>query len=288
MMLQFCKPDGYLYAIFERKSMKNNNTLTCFYRHSLLCLSAVLILSGCFAEPKPAQLTFTPFYERTALNCAVTFEQQHQFWRYQQLQFFVSDFALQDELSAPNEWQKLNLTENNFQHANVALLGEHCGDKANWQVNFSYFPLTEKPVKLRFTLGVPFELNHANPLRQPSPLNLPSMFWVWQTGHKFLRLELAAQHDNWIYHLGSTGCKAPSPVRAPEQACLYPNRIAFEVTVSAKNNRLVFDLAELIKNLTLGATTSCQSAPGDESCRVLLENMTNLASQRVIRVMHSD
>ena len=44
---------------------------------------------------------------------------------------------------------------------------------------------------IRLTVGVPFELNHANPLAAAAPLDRGEMFWSWQSGHKFLRADLA-------------------------------------------------------------------------------------------------
>ena len=35
---------------------------------------------------------------------------------------------------------------------------------------------------VRFTLGIPFALNHADVGALPSPLNVPTMFWSWQGG----------------------------------------------------------------------------------------------------------
>ncbi len=44
---------------------------------------------------------------------------------------------------------------------------------------------------VRFTLGVPFDLNHGDPTIAPSPLNLSAMFWAWQSGYKFVKIDMA-------------------------------------------------------------------------------------------------
>lgn len=44
---------------------------------------------------------------------------------------------------------------------------------------------------VRFTLGVPFDLNHADPTIAPSPLNISAMFWAWQSGYKFVKIDMA-------------------------------------------------------------------------------------------------
>src|SRR5690606_516923 len=38
---------------------------------------------------------------------------------------------------------------------------------------------------LEFRLGVPFKLNHADPLTAKPPLDDGSLFWAWQQGYKF-------------------------------------------------------------------------------------------------------
>ena len=45
---------------------------------------------------------------------------------------------------------------------------------------------------VRFTLGVPFELNHSDPTLALSPLNFSGMFWVWQSGYKFVKIDMAS------------------------------------------------------------------------------------------------
>ncbi|HEY0395283.1 MAG TPA: MbnP family copper-binding protein [Candidatus Elarobacter sp.] len=65
---------------------------------------------------------------------------------------------------------------------------------------------------VRFTLGVPDALNHADATLADAPLNVTGMFWSWQDGYKFLRLDLrtaaapGASATTWLVHLGSTAC----------------------------------------------------------------------------------
>jgi uncharacterized repeat protein (TIGR04052 family) len=81
----------------------------------------------------------------------------------------------------------------------------------------------EKFNGVRLTLGVPFDLNHANPLTAAAPLNRGDLFWAWQTGYKFLRVDLAEQGREWSFHLGSTGCSSASALRPPAAPCAQPN-----------------------------------------------------------------
>ncbi len=53
--------------------------------------------------------------------------------------------------------------------------------------------------------------NHANPAAALAPLNVGSMFWTWQLGYKFLRLDVRRQDSDtsaWSLHLGSEGCQS--------------------------------------------------------------------------------
>lgn len=82
---------------------------------------------------------------------------------------------------------------------------------------------------VRFTVGVPFELNHANQLTAAIPLDRGDLFWTWQAGYKFMRADAAIDGREWSFHLGSTGCVSASAVRPPQQPCAQPNRVRVEL-----------------------------------------------------------
>lgn len=140
---------------------------------------------------------------------------------------------------------------------------------------------------IRFKLGVPFALNHADATLAPSPLNLTSLWWNWRGGYKFLRIDLisatlpdamrpggrprqlthspAPQHTSpghsapspheqspgFAIHLGSTACQAATNMQAPTR-CANPNLA--EVTLNNFNpaqNVIVADLAALVASTNL-------------------------------------
>lgn len=232
-------------------------------------------------------------WQGKALNCHSLFtsDNNNQKWAIEQFQFFISDIAV---ASSNLHWQNVDLTVNSSQANNTVLVGTNCQSSRsskqlesnnNWTINFDS-PLPNNDIQtLRFTLGVPFSVNHLNPISQKSPLNMPSMFWVWQTGHKFMRLELKSKNEQWLFHLGSVGCHSASVMRAPSQPCRYPNTFTFEVPVDAeKGNELVLniDLSKLLTSVELEQTTSCQSQPDNPHCQLLISNLTN-AQQRIQR-----
>ena len=78
-----------------------------------------------------------------------------------------------------------------------------------------------------FDLGVPFALNHQDVTVAASPLNLPPMWWNWQGGYKFVRVDMKTDAEAtagaWFIHLGSTGCAAENQATPPTTACARPN-----------------------------------------------------------------
>ena len=124
---------------------------------------------------------------------------------------------------------------------------------------------------IEFELGVPFDRNHANPLAAPPPLNVASMFWTWQTGYKFLRLDVGT---DWSFHLGSTGCVSESAVRPPE-VCRQPNRSTIRLPAAvAFDSVVVVDLDGLLAGLDIAVAENCVEAYGErEDCRQLLTKL---------------
>lgn len=151
---------------------------------------------------------------------------------------------------------------------------------------------------LRFTLGVPFALNHADASIAPSPLNLTSMFWSWQGGYKFVRIDLsttgapqsitpgdqpkfgdknASKRLGFAIHLGSTMCAAESTTDKPTE-CKNPNRpvITFAAFDPA-SNVVVADLKGLLQGVNIDVNApdtpaGCMSTPNDPDCNPLMRN----------------
>jgi len=240
----------------------------------ILLLALIFFLAACDGALKEQEnsfnsIEFTPHFNGEALQCNRDFVIDNYQWQFNQLQFFISSI----EIKVNDTWLKPTLIISSYQTEEIALLGEYCADtnQENWQLVFN--DIFEKASQIRFTLGLPFAVNHLNPLTQESPLNIPSMFWGWQKGHKFLRLEMTSANDSWLFHLGSVGCKASSPLRAPKQECLYPNRYTYKLPISRTNNKISVDLSALIQGIKLSAETSCQSSPENKSCQQIIKNL---------------
>lgn len=182
-----------------------------------------------------------------------------------------------------------------WQYENVALLDfeDRSGNCANGTPQIRTEVVGTVPAGtytgVEFTLGVPFNLNHNDATLAPSPLNLTSMWWNWQGGYKFVRIDLehqmgmgevprTQQHSppdghgghggqdghgghggesggrvqGFLIHLGSTACQVEGNAMRPTTTCGNPNTatIAFE-NFDPDSDVIVADLAALVANSNL-------------------------------------
>jgi uncharacterized repeat protein (TIGR04052 family) len=165
------------------------------------------------------------------------------------LQFYIYDVELLDEQGTA---QPLTLSDQApWQSAQVALI-DLAGDAVTQRrttirgrVNAGG---TAKYSGLRFTVGVPFALNHANPLTAAAPLDRGELFWTWQSGYKFLRVDFVADGKESSFHLGSTGCSSPSALRPPTTPCAQPNRVRVELKGDPLQQVVRLQLPVLVAN----------------------------------------
>jgi uncharacterized repeat protein (TIGR04052 family) len=145
------------------------------------------------------------------------------------LQFYVHSIELVDEHGKPHPFRFA--AEPPWQSERVALI-DLAGDPSTPR-HLAIDGTVEREAGaysgIRLTVGVPFELNHANPLAAAAPLDRGEMFWNWQSGHKYLRADLAVAGHEWSFHLGSTGCSSASALRPPAQPCAQPNEMRIEL-----------------------------------------------------------
>jgi len=151
---------------------------------------------------------------------------------------------------------------------------------------------------VRFTVGVPFALNHLDHNRQPAPLNVTSMFWAWRSGYKFLRFEFrtSGPAGALFVHLGSTGCVVDSAVSPLTKECGQSNRAVVELRGLTPGREVIaLDVAALVAGANLDenqpqTARGCMSAPNDNDCAPLFANLGMpfgnhaAGAQRVFRV----
>ncbi len=190
---------------------------------------------------------------------------------FRDLRFYVSGVRLLDgegnetpvELTQDGTWQYENVALLDFEDAS----GE-CAEGTNEALNdvvVGTVPAGEY-TGVRFELGVPFELNHADAAVAPPPLNEAAMFWVWAAGYKFLRIDITNENappdDAWFIHLGSENCVSGAPTEPPTEACGRPGLPTITLDgFDPATQTIVGDIAALVAGEDVNADTP-DSAPG--------------------------
>lgn len=185
--------------------------------------------------------------------------------------------AVSFELEQDGMWQTENLALLDFENAEAG-----CSDTGTAALNGEIVGMAPEGdyVGLTFDLGVPFELNHIDVTTAPSPLNVAAMFWNWQFGYKFIRVDLvtdAEENSGWFIHLGSTGCESVAGAIAPQGTCSNPNitTITFD-EFDFENGVIVTDLGALLTDVALYENTlmppGCMSGTDDPDCPTLFSN----------------
>jgi uncharacterized repeat protein (TIGR04052 family) len=174
------------------------------------------------------------------------------------LQLYVSEVEL---LRGDGKWERLALTSTpTWQSERVALLDltgaqpERRGEVTGTMKGKS----RQSYAGVRFVVGVPFDLNHANPLSAGAPLNRAELFWSWQSGYKFLRVELTDHEHAGAFHLGSTGCSSASALRPPQLPCHRPNVMRVELRdFDPMSQPIEIRVAELVAALRQSNQAAC-------------------------------
>jgi uncharacterized repeat protein (TIGR04052 family) len=188
----------------------------------------------------------------------------------QDLRFYVSDVRL---VAADGSTVPVTLDDDGaWQAKGVALLSWCADGKADVHDVVGGTVARGAYRGVRFALGVPDELNHADATVAEAPLNVTGMYWSWNAGYKFLRFDMRTSRDDgsaastWLVHLGSTGC-TPSGAAI---RCRYPNRPSVALAnFDWRANVIVADVGALLAGADLTAHRGggeCMSEPGDADC----------------------
>ncbi|MEM9978764.1 MAG: MbnP family copper-binding protein [Cyanobacteria bacterium P01_D01_bin.2] len=217
--------------------------------------------------------------------------------------FYVSEVALLD--AEGNEVPLILQQDGKWQHQDVALVDfeDKTGACTNGTPDTRAQVIGSVPAGdyqgLKFTLGVPFALNHVDSTLAPSPLNLTSMWWNWNFGYKFARIDLipaaaqSRQHGGqgdghgstgkteefpgFSTHLGSVGCQMDA-AQAPV-VCSLPNRADVVFTdFDPTQDVVVADLAALFATTNVtenqeDTAVGCMSSPADGDCAGIMQTL---------------
>ncbi len=273
----------------------------------VLASSTALFVGGCGEDPEEeGDGTVTVSFQAMVGDKAFTCEDTYEGIGASGASLSVSDFRLYLTnvrlltssgevplvMAADGKWQYKTETD---QTEDVALLDFENGQGScingnsdlNAQIVGNVPAGTYTGVK--FDLGVPPVLNHGDAAVAPSPLNLSRMFWNWNAGYKFIRLDATtdALEEGFRMHLGSTACTKDDST--DEVTCGNPNRPTIELTgFDPTSETITVDLAALLDGYDLSANApdtppGCMSDPADPDCASIFSNLGLMGEQKFFR-----
>ncbi|MFM7203787.1 MAG: MbnP family copper-binding protein [Myxococcota bacterium] len=192
----------------------------------LLPLVASVITACLEPEGRAVELVMVPTLAGHPLQCERPLQlESGRTWRMSTLLFFAHNLRLVDaqgqeqplRLEPDERWQQENLALLDFENAQESC--ENGSTLLNTSLRGHVIP--GRYEQLRATLGVPFELNHSDPMQAQAPLTETTMHWGWQGGYKFFRLDGRLDAHPVVIHLGSTGCRGKI---GNIEGCDRPNR----------------------------------------------------------------
>lgn len=233
-------------------------------------LTALFLLLGfvasCAKPPIPVSIPFVAKFGSASLGC----EERNGATQLTDLRFYVQDVQL---ITAGGDVVAVSLDPDNmWQQRDLALLDLEDGSGSCLNGTGETNETMRGTVPggeyrgLSFTVGVPFERNHADPLQAKAPLGDPAMHWHWRAGYKFMRAGIRTADDGFWLHLGSTGCEGT--VRNIT-GCNSENRVRVELADFVLGRDVVaIDLAALTRdtNLNDALPTDCSSGPAESTC----------------------
>jgi len=255
----------------------------------LAALLVPLVCASCSQWDYPVNIPFVATWQGEPISC------ESPGAALSDLRFYVSNVQLLDNDGRSHDVRFA--TEMSWQNDAVAIIDLENGEGAclNGTAELSTYVLGVAKVKeyrgLRFTIGVPFRINHENPLTAEAPLDDPDMHWHWRSGYKFLRAGVSTQSDGFWIHVGSAGCEGTV---GNITGCRFPNRIEVELPDFVVDEHVVtVDLSALVAgtNLDDGTPTDCSSGPAEAACTapfaalgIAFETGEQTGTQRVFSV----
>lgn len=208
------------------------------------------------------------------------------------------------QLDQGNKWQFLNLALLDFAGGSCKDKSRDDGDTpvgkplpgSNSEVAGSapadtYTGLSFKvgvPVSAKNAKGQDVALNHQPAHSPPHPiLGVYWLMWEWQSGHRFMRIDLAPAGgvkradnsiaDRWAFHLGSTDCQADDAIVGGYR-CGKPNRFKVKFDrFDPKTDRVALDIQSLFAGNDISrdasADVGCRSNATDTECQPIFDRL---------------
>lgn len=240
------------------------------------------------AATEPVTIRFEARVGSQPFSCSQTYPMMgmnSSTWTPKDFRFYVHDVRL---VTHEGEVPVAIDTVGAFQGQGVALLDfeDHSGACAEGNTETNTQIVGRIPtgtaghiVGLKFKLGVPFAVNHQEPSSAAAPLNLSAMWWTWNAGYKFAKIDgnTAGLPMGFNIHTGSTGCTGNNT--GSVNPCMAPN--VAEVSLDGfvpSTHTVVADLAALVSMSNLEVNTAmtapgCMGAPTDPECAPIFAAM---------------
>ncbi len=251
---------------------------------SLFLTSLLIALPGCGSEDPPADaeisLVFAPMVGAEDFACGQTFTglgaSGDQSLTIRDARLYVHNVRLVDgagaevplELTQDGQFQRGGLAYLDFADSSIS----GCEGNPETRLRIEGTAPAGDYVGVRFSVGVPFEDNHQDSSVADAPLNVTDMFWAWQSGYKFIRLDGESTGlPAWRFHLGSTACVG-DPTMGGVTSCTNPNRVEVALDgMDVANDVIRVDFGALVDDDDLNTQTvdtpaGCMSGPMDPDC----------------------
>lgn len=132
-------------------------------------------------------------------------------------------------------------------------------------------------VGVEFIVGVPHEQNHLDGAIAPAPLNAQGMWWTWQGGYKYVRLDVRpATQPEFFYHLGATSCDGSVQ---DGFKCAYANLPTVRIDdFDPERDAIVVDAAKILAGVDVehvpdgisDTLPGCMAFSGDPECPAMM------------------
>ena len=235
--------------------------------------------------PIPLEIAFEVRFDGQPIDCGSPVDGA----ALTDLRLFVHDLSLRDG----DDVSEIELVDDGrWQDGRVALLDFEDGSGScvngspvvNRTVRGTVQGVQPSTGQIEFSIGVPTELNHSDPLRAPPPRNYTPMHWHWSTGYKFLSERASRRRQTAL------GCIwVAVAVRAPPDGsftCAAANRPRVRISeFDIAADVVVIDLARLFgPTLGDGSPWSCESGAAEAAaCRLAFAELgLEFATGRVL------
>lgn len=275
--------------------------ISTFNYKTLLLSSALILASSCGDDDDddsgvaatPVSIPFSAMLGDEPAACDTTFTvgSSQTEVAMEDFRFYVSDIVLLDEQGME---YPVTLNENDFQQGTVALLdfqnkADKCsGDEkaTNDSVEGTVGISLDLVRSIKFTIGLPADINHADPSTATTPLNIGSMQWNWKAGYKFAKIDLApvgglstpnaetATASSFLFHLGSGDCDG-DPAVGEDVSCDRGNRPVVSLEdFNPATKKVVLNFGAALENVAVdtdaGGAPGCMSGKTDPECSEII------------------